>query len=800
MKKFISIALAAVMTTSVADVSVQAADFTDEGSNIKYGEAVDVVSALNIMDKSSDGTFAPEDMLTRGEAAKIICNMMSGNIDAYTGNTEFSDVPADNIYAPYIEYCAANGIVSGYGDGTFHPDGFVTGDEFLKMLLVALGYDGAEEGISGSSWAAQVELLANDLGLTKGNDDFVGSDKLTCQEACLYALNTLKANMVTYDGSAVAVTSAENSNSIYDETNDEASSETPDVVQFAEKFFPELTLCGDAVYTWTYTVNGTTQKIGTYVDEEKYSIDRTGDVFFYNHAAPVASGVIDGVSVNYYDAIINGVPTVAAVEAGGSFDGTSPTTGLYLNYTTDDSGKYIVDKGEWVNGNDLNAPEEGTDYYTTETDGFSGVTVSNNTMTVLLDHEETYTLAADFKAFEMVPNAEETAVVATEVSLSSDITGAERTRAIVVTNDNGEASELYLYGLDNEEIMSLLDETIELAGDDPSLQLAQGLQCKTADVPNVRLAPNYEEHTEPTKLFDNLYFVGGTEAGVFIFEDEDGYIMIDSGYSYMPVGDDTVDGYIIPGMEELGLDPAKIKVILITHSGPDHTGGAAYFQENYGTKVIYSIEDAEELQAEIENGADFGFTVNVEEDTTYTGDNADAYGKIFTVSCGDNTVLAVSCPRTQPRNGEYSGLSYIAKVTYTQQGEEPVEHIWATYGNTNVTGGVEDMELYHSSVTNFMKIAQDSSLLQSKLGTSEGKIVDVVISNHPFVDMSVPMMEQMRQYTDEEGNFLLADEDHPFVWGAEKVETFFTLLDTCREVIYTRAINNIDATGTSYMQ
>ena len=162
-----------VMTTSVADVSVQAADFTDEGSNIKYGEAVDVVSALNIMDKSSDGTFAPEDMLTRGEAAKILCNMMSGNIDAYTGNTAFSDVPADNIYAPYIEYCAANGIVSGYGDGTFHPDGFVTGDEFLKMLLVALGYDGAEEGISGSSWAAQVELLANDLGLTKGNDDFV---------------------------------------------------------------------------------------------------------------------------------------------------------------------------------------------------------------------------------------------------------------------------------------------------------------------------------------------------------------------------------------------------------------------------------------------------------------------------------------------------------------------------------------------------------------------------------------------------------------------------------------------------
>ena len=800
MKKFVSLAMAAMMTASVTAVSAEAADFTGSRNNIKYGEAVDVVSALNIMDKNQDGSFAPDDLLTRGAAAKMICLMMGGAVQAGSAGTQFSDVAADNVYAPYIAYCADNGIVSGYGDGSFGPDDFVTGDEFLKMLIVALGYDGAEEGISGSNWDTQVEKLAMELGLTAGNDQFVGNNDLTCQEACLYVFNTLKTDMVKYDGGAVSVTSAENSNSIYDETTEDATAEIPDVVQFGENYFPELTLTGDVVYTWAYTVDGTTQKIGTYVDEERYTIESTGNVFFYNHSTPVASGEINGVAVNYYDAIINGVPTVAAVEAGGAFDGTTPTTGLYLGYTTDDSGKYIVDKGEWVNGNDLTAPEEGTVYYTKETEGFSGVTADENTLTVLLDTPVTYTIADDFKAFEMVPNAEQTAVVATEMSLSDAVSGTDRTRAIIVTNGDGEVSELYLYGLDSEEIVDLLEETIALAGDDASLQLAQGLQCKTADVPNVRIAPNYEEHTEPTKLFDNLYFVGGTEAGVFIFEDEDGYIMIDSGYNYMPIGDDTVDGYIIPGMEELGLDPAKIKVILITHSGPDHTGGASYFEENYGTKVIYSIEDAEALQAEIEDGADFGFTVTVEEDTTYAGDNTDAYGKIFTVSCGDNTVLGVSCPRTQPQNGEYSGLSYIAKVTYTQQGEEPVEHIWATYGNTNVTGGIEDMELYHTSVTNFLRIAEDSNLLESKLGTSEGKTVDVVISNHPFVDMSVPMMEEMRQHTDAEGNFSLADEEHPFVWGTEKVETFFTLLDTCREVIYTRTVQNIDATGTSYMQ
>lgn len=66
--------------------------------------------------------------------------------------------------------------------------------------------------------------------------------------------------------------------------------------------------------------------------------------------------------------------------------------------------------------------------------------------------------------------------------------------------------------------------------------------------------------------------------------------------------------------------------------------------------------------------------------------------------------------------------------------------------------------------------------------------------------MSIPMMEELSKSIDEEGNFTLADEEHPFVWGAEKAETFFTLLDTCREVIYTRAVNGIDATGTAYLK
>ena len=65
MKKFLSLVLALVMTMSLVTVSAGAKDFTD-GSEITYKEAVDVISALGVVDGYSDGDFRPDDVLTRG--------------------------------------------------------------------------------------------------------------------------------------------------------------------------------------------------------------------------------------------------------------------------------------------------------------------------------------------------------------------------------------------------------------------------------------------------------------------------------------------------------------------------------------------------------------------------------------------------------------------------------------------------------------------------------------------------------------------------------------------------------------
>ena len=77
MKKFLSLVLALVMTMSLVTVSAGAKDFTDS-SKIQYAEAVDVMSAAKVIDGYTDGTFNPTATLTRGAAAKIICNLILG--------------------------------------------------------------------------------------------------------------------------------------------------------------------------------------------------------------------------------------------------------------------------------------------------------------------------------------------------------------------------------------------------------------------------------------------------------------------------------------------------------------------------------------------------------------------------------------------------------------------------------------------------------------------------------------------------------------------------------------------------
>ena len=276
MKKFLSLVLALAMTLSLVTISAGAKDFTDD-SEITYKEAVDVISALGVVDGYTDGDFRPDDVLTRGAAAKIICNLILGPTTASAlsaGTAPFKDVPVTNTFAGYITYCSQQGIINGYADGTFRPTGTLSGNAFMKMLLGALGYDSSIEGYTGANWQVSVIKQAMGIGLDDGNDEFVGSKAVTRQEAALYAFNMLQSTMVEYDQQNTIVVgdiTINTTSSRKDVTNSDKNETIADdnKMQFAERYFSDLKL-SDGTDDFARPANVwrlKAEKIGTYAKE-----------------------------------------------------------------------------------------------------------------------------------------------------------------------------------------------------------------------------------------------------------------------------------------------------------------------------------------------------------------------------------------------------------------------------------------------------------------------------------------------------------------------------------------------------
>jgi len=278
MKKFLSMVLALVMAMSLVTISSSAA-FTD-AADIDYKEAVDVMTAVGIVDGYTDGSFGPDGYLSRGAAAKIICNMILGPTTAsalVADAAPYSDVPADSTFAGYIAYCQKEGIISGYADGTFKPGNSLTGYAFMKMLLGALGYDVEIEGYTGNNWSINVAKQAIALGLNNGlATDFVGVNTVTRQEALLYAFNAMNTTMVQYPNNTQIVVgdikvSTTAAATVMPNTSgvDYAGKTDKTTMEFAEKYFAKLTsapaedMYGRPATKWTWK----NKAVGTYAEK-----------------------------------------------------------------------------------------------------------------------------------------------------------------------------------------------------------------------------------------------------------------------------------------------------------------------------------------------------------------------------------------------------------------------------------------------------------------------------------------------------------------------------------------------------
>ena len=280
MKKLLALVLALVMSMSLVTISNAAFKDADKISN---KEAVDVMAAVGVLAGYDNGEFGATDTLTRAQACKIIAYLDLGKdvAEALPAVQVFSDLPANNWAAKYVAYCADAGYVSGVGDNKFAPDEKVTGYQFGKMLLCALGYDQKVEEMTGSSWEIKVATLMESNSLSKGTSK-LGSAALTREEAAQYGLNALKATCVEYDekgstitaGDVTIVTGAKKAQAVTTEesygkaikTEYQANGTTPvtkQSVQLGEKLYKgDLTLdaasaddtddFGRPVKTWQY--------------------------------------------------------------------------------------------------------------------------------------------------------------------------------------------------------------------------------------------------------------------------------------------------------------------------------------------------------------------------------------------------------------------------------------------------------------------------------------------------------------------------------------------------------------------
>ena len=129
--KWMAAVLTVVMLLTLMPVGIFAADeaaapvkLSDIDENTTAGQAVTELVKLGIINGYEDGTFRPDNTITRGEIAKIIITFMNLQGAAYdTVPSGFPDVDSVNHWAKkYIKLAADQKIVNGYPDGTFLPD------------------------------------------------------------------------------------------------------------------------------------------------------------------------------------------------------------------------------------------------------------------------------------------------------------------------------------------------------------------------------------------------------------------------------------------------------------------------------------------------------------------------------------------------------------------------------------------------------------------------------------------------------------------------------------------------------
>jgi hypothetical protein len=144
--------VSATATTTACSVT-----FTDVPQNSTFYTYVQCLACRGIMGGYSDGTFRPNNNVTRGQLSKIVAN--SAGFNEPVSGQSFEDVPSTNAFYPYIERMAGRGIIGGYPCGTmptepcgtfnmpyFRPNASATRGQISKIVSESADYNDPQTG------------------------------------------------------------------------------------------------------------------------------------------------------------------------------------------------------------------------------------------------------------------------------------------------------------------------------------------------------------------------------------------------------------------------------------------------------------------------------------------------------------------------------------------------------------------------------------------------------------------------------------------------------------------------------
>jgi len=193
LKRVFALAVVFAMVLSSISMAMAAKTFEDvAGDDINVVNTLVGLGLIEGYEEDGKMLFKGDQTITRAEFATIVCRLIGmGDAAASTRSTDFTDVPASHWASGYVQTAAdTNGIIAGYGDGTFGPEDKVTYEQAVKMIVCALGYQtkAEEEG----TYPAGYLFVARTAGLTDGVTGTVGQEatRMTVGKLLYNSLNT----------------------------------------------------------------------------------------------------------------------------------------------------------------------------------------------------------------------------------------------------------------------------------------------------------------------------------------------------------------------------------------------------------------------------------------------------------------------------------------------------------------------------------------------------------------------------------------------------------------------------------